>query len=600
MIISEKTSQSIQGGEFIIKETLPHSVFIPEIWEEEQQLISQTCIDFMENEVHPLEKEIESMKNPEIIPNLLAKAGELGLLAAPIPEVYEGFGMGTKTSMLIMEKLGDGNSFAVAFAAHTGIGTLPILYYGTENQKQKYIPKLASGAWKACYCLTEPDAGSDANSGKTKAELTSDGKHYKINGQKMWITNGGFADVFIVFARIENDKNLTAFIAEKNYPGISMNDEEKKMGIKGSSTRQIFFNDCLIPVENMLSERGNGFKIAVNVLNIGRIKLGAAVLGGSKRALNLSLKYSNERQQFNQPISSFGAIKFKLAEMACKIFATESAIYRASHDIDQDFQKRIDSGSNYAEAKLKSTEEFAIECAITKVHASEVLDFCVDENVQIHGGMGFSADALAEKAFRDARINRIFEGTNEINRLLSIDMLIRKSLKGELDFITPAKAVAKELISIPDFNSESNVSVLEKESKLIQNLKKVFLMLAGKAAEKLGKNLKEEQEIVMNLADILIEIYCLESALLRTQKLADLRGENACNIQIDLTKVYMHNAINKILVASKEAIYALSDGDELKMLFIGLKRFTKVEAFNLKNARRRIAEALIDANKYNY
>lgn len=590
--------QMPKGGAFLIKETEAKDIFIPEEWSEEQKMIAQTCEDFLKAEIFPRLDEIDSMKDPELMPQLMDKAGELGLLGTSVPESYGGFGMDFNTSMLVAEKIGAGHSFAVALSAHTGIGTLPILYYGNEEQKQKYLPKLASGEWKAAYCLTEPDSGSDANSGKTKAVLTADGKFYEITGQKMWITNGGFADLYIVFAKIEDDKNLTAFIVERSFGGITMNEEEKKMGIKGSSTRQIFFNECKVPVENMLSERQNGFKIAVNILNIGRIKLGAAAFGAAKKTIDHSVNYANERKQFNTAIANFGAIKHKLAEMTTKVYATESAHYRASQNIDDAYAALVSSGMEEAKARLKSVEEFAIECAMLKVHGSEVLDFVVDEGVQIFGGMGFSAESPVEKGYRDARINRIFEGTNEINRMLCIDMLLKRAMKGELDLMGPAMAVAKELTSIPDFSTDTDDTLFAAEKKVLQNLKKAGLMVAGSAVQKLMQNLKDEQEILMHLADMMIEGYVAESTLLRTEKLIGIRGEEACQHQIDMTRIYLHHAINVATSAAKEAIYAFAEGDELRMMLMGLKRYTKIEPMNLKEARRRIADYVISKNEY--
>ena len=463
-------------------------------------MIAQTCQDFIDQEVYPKIDEIDSMQHPEIMPELLNKAGELGLLGTAVPESLGGFGMNFNTTMLVSEVCGAGYSFAVAMSAHTGIGTLPILYYGNEEQKQKYVTKLATGEWKAAYCLTEPDSGSDANSGKTKATLTADGKHYMLEGQKMWITNGGFADIFIVFAKIEDDKNLSAFIVEKAFGGITMNEEEKKMGIKGSSTRQIFFDDCKVPVENMLSERGNGFKIALNILNVGRIKLGVAALGGVKAGISAAVQYANERKQFGQPIAQFGAIKHKIAEMVVKTYASEAGHYRAGQNIDDAYNAFVEAGMEPAQARLNSLEEFAIECAILKVHGSEVLDFAVDEAVQIGGGMGYSADGPFERGYRDARINRIFEGTNEINRMLTVDMLLKRAMKGSLDLMGPAQAVASELISIPDFSTGDNDIFFAKEKKVLANLKKSGLMVAGAAVQKLMQKLSEEQEILMNLS----------------------------------------------------------------------------------------------------
>jgi alkylation response protein AidB-like acyl-CoA dehydrogenase len=591
-------TRAIKGGEFLIRETPASEIFIPEEFNEEQQMIRQQCEDFLKKEIWPRLDEIDSMKDPTLMPKLLDKAGELGLLGTSVPQEYGGFGMDFNTSMLVAEVLGAGHSFAVAISAHTGIGTLPILYYGNEEQKRKYIPKLATGEWKAAYCLTEPDAGSDANSGKTRATLSADGKHYIINGQKMWITNGGFADVFTVFAKIDDDKNLSAFIVEKSFGGITMNEEEKKMGIKGSSTRQIFFNDCKVPVENLLSERGNGFKIAVNILNIGRIKLGIAAVGGSKKTITTAVTYAKERKQFGVPIATFGAIKYKIAEMCTRVFASESAHYRASQNIEDAYHAWIAAGVDPAQARLKSLEEFAIECAILKVHGSEVLDYVVDEGVQIYGGMGFSAEGPMDRAYRDARINRIFEGTNEINRLLTIDMLLKRAMKGHLDLMTPALAVQKELLAIPDFGGEAETGLFVQEKKALANLKKAGLMVAGAAVQKFMNKLADEQEILMNLADMLIEGYVAESALLRVEKMIALKGEQACEMQKEMAIIYLHEAMQKAAAAGREAITAFAEGDELRLMLMGLKRFTKIEPYNLKNARRKVADYVIEKGEY--
>ncbi|GIV39737.1 MAG: acyl-CoA dehydrogenase [Thermonema sp.] len=588
----------IKGGEFLIKDVTPEEIFTPEEFTEEQRMLIQACKDFLEKEVYPKVEELDEAKDTSLMVSLLDKAGELGLLGAGVPEEYGGMGMDFNSTMLITEYLGAGHSFAVAFSAHTGIGTLPIQYYGNEEQKKKYLPKLASGEWKAAYCLTEPDSGSDANSGKTKATLSEDGKYYIINGQKMWITNGGFADVYIVFAKIDDDKNLSAFIVEKDFGGITMNPPEKKMGIKGSDTRQIFFNDCKVPVENLLSERENGFKIAVNILNIGRIKLAAAAIGASKAALSHAIRYANERKQFGRPISSFGAIKHKIAESAVKIFASEAATYRAGQNIEDAIKMYKEAGMSDSEAKLESLKQFAIECAMMKVHGSEVLDYVVDEAVQIYGGMGYSAESPVERAYRDARINRIFEGTNEINRLLTVDMILRRAMKGELDVMGPAMAVAKELMAIPDFGAEADTSLFAAELKAVKNFKKAILMVAGAAAQKLGKGLGEEQEIIMNVADMLIETYVTESVLLRVLKMAQKQGEEATALYQDLARVYLYDAVDVIQKAAREAITAFAEGDELRVMLLGLKRFTKLEPFNVKAARRRIADYLIEKNEY--
>jgi alkylation response protein AidB-like acyl-CoA dehydrogenase len=602
MSVAAVNQTSIKGGEFLIKETLANQIFIPEEFNEEQRMIADTCRDFLSKEVWPRLDEIDHAKSPELISGLMDKAGELGLLGTAVPEEFGGFGMNFNTSMLVAEATGAGNSFSVALSAHTGIGTLPILYYGNEEQKSRYLPKLATGEWKAAYCLTEPDSGSDANSGKTKAKLSADGRHYVVNGQKMWITNGGFADVFIVFVKIEEngetDKNLTAFIIEKSFGGITMNEPEHKMGIKGSDTRQIFFNDCLVPVENMLSERGNGFKIAVNILNVGRIKLSAAALGGAKRVASQAIQYANERKQFGTAIANFGAIKHKLAEMAVGMFATESASYRVGQNIDDLIQAFKEKGVNDAEAKLKALEEFAIECAIMKVHGSEVLDFVVDEGVQVYGGMGFSADAPMDRAYRDSRINRIFEGTNEINRLLVVDMLLKRAMKGQLDLMGPAMAVGKEILSIPDFSSEEDDALFAAEKKVIKNLKKAALMIAGAAVQKFMMKLSDEQEIIMNLADMVIEIYVAESVLLRVEKRIGLLGDGANALHKDIASIYLNRAVERVNNAGRAAITSFAESDELRVMLMGLKRFTKIEPVNLKDARRRIADELIAKNDY--
>jgi alkylation response protein AidB-like acyl-CoA dehydrogenase len=602
MAVAEDKITSIKGGEFLIKETSASQIFIPEEFSEEQKMIADTCRDFLKAEIWPRLDEIDQAKSPALIASLMDKAGELGLLGTVVPEEYGGFGMDFNTSMLVAEATGAGNSFSVALSAHTGIGTLPILYYGNEEQKHKYLPKLASGEWKAAYCLTEPDSGSDANSGKTKAILTSDGKHYNINGQKMWITNGGFADVFIVFAKIEEngqtDKNLTAFILDKTIAGITMNEPEHKMGIKGSDTRQIFFNDCLVPAENMLSDRGNGFKIAVNILNIGRIKLAAAALGGSKRVAQQAINYANERKQFGVSISAFGAIKHKLAEMAVGMFTTEAAAYRVGQSIDDITASLLEKGMPEAEAKLKALEELAIECAIMKVHGSEVLDYVVDEGVQIYGGMGFSADAPMDRAYRDSRINRIFEGTNEINRLLVVDMLLKRTMKGQLDLMTPAMAVGKEIMSIPDFSTDEDDTIFTAEKKVLKNLKKAVLMVAGAAVQKFMTKLSDEQEIIMNLADMVIETYAAESVLLRVEKRIGLTGEASNALYKDIALIYLNRAVEKTNNAGRSAITSFAEGDELRVMLMGLKRFTKIEPINLKDARRRIADELIAKNDY--
>ncbi|MCA1752654.1 MAG: acyl-CoA dehydrogenase family protein [Flavobacteriales bacterium] len=591
-----KTKKAIRGGEFLIRETAPFEIFIPEEWSEEHQMIAQSCIDFINTEIVPNLDRMDAMEEG-FMQQALDKAGELGLLGVSIPEQYGGLGLDFKSSMLAAEALGAGHAFSVAYGAHTGIGTLPILYYGNEAQKEKYVTKLATGEWKACYCLTEPSAGSDANSGKTKAKLTDDGKHYVINGQKMWITNSGFADVFIVFAKIDDDKNLSAFIVEKGHEGIELNPEEKKMGIKGSSTRQVFFHDVKVPVENMLNERGMGFKIALNILNIGRIKLAAGVLGGMKDTIDHSIKYANDRNQFGRSISKYGAIRHKLAEQAVRTYVLESASYRITQNIEDAISSLEAEGMDRSDAILKGIEEYAAECAMMKVFGSECLDFVCDEAVQIHGGMGYSAEMRVERAYRDARINRIFEGTNEINRMLTVDMLLKKAMKGELDLMGPAMAVAKELTSIPDMGNGDD-SPYAKELKLIENFKKTVLMVAGSAAQKLTQSLAKEQEILMNIADMAIWTYSCESALLRAMKIAELHGEEAAADKLTMARIWIYDCTDRIHKAGKDAINSFVEGDEKRMMLMGLKRFTKHDGLNVKEARQQIAASLIEAENY--
>ncbi len=591
---STSTEKRFKGGEYIIREQEASSIFIPEQFDEEQKMMADMARDFLATEVHPILDRIDAQE-PGLMEKLLEKAGELGLLATSIPEQYEGFGKDFNTSLLLTEVVGAGHSFAVALAAHTGIGTLPILYFGTEEQKKKYLPKLASGEWKASYCLTEPGSGSDALAAKTKAVLSADGSHYILNGQKMWITNAGFADTFIVFAQIDGDK-FTGFIVEKG-EGVSLGNEEHKMGIKGSSTRQVFFNDCKVPKENVLGEIGKGHLIAFNILNIGRIKLAAAALGGSTRVSTLSIQYAKERIQFKQPIANFGAIQYKLAEQAIKIYTVQSAMYRAGQGIQDAEEELVKQGKTYEEALLAAAQEYAIECAMLKVAGSETLDYVSDEGVQILGGYGFSADYPMDRSYRDSRINRIFEGTNEINRMLTMDMFLKKAMKGELDLMGPAMAVQKELMAIPDFGAEDE-GLFAEEKKAIKNMKKALLMIAGAAAQKYMDKLAGEQEILMNMADIAIDIYVAESTLMRTEKLISIKGEDAAKGQIDMTKVNVFDAADRINIAGKNAINSMTDGDMQRMMLMGLKRFTKVAPLNTKDARRRIAAQLIEANQY--
>ena len=591
-----KENKAITGGEFIIRDVSCEEIFTPEDWTEEHLMMKQTAKDFVNSRVVP---NLDPIDNQEegLMPKLLEESGELGLLSSSIPESLGGLGMDFKSTMIITEGVGGGHSFAVSFSAHTGIATLPILYYGNEAQKQKYIPGLATGKLKGCYCLTEPSSGSDANSAKSKAILSEDGSHYVLNGQKMWITNAGFADIFIVFAKIDDDENLTAFIVEKEYEGITMNPEEKKMGIKGSSTRQVFFNDVKVPVDNLLYERGKGFKIAVNILNIGRIKLGGVVIGACKEGIDYSIRYANEREQFGRPIAKYGAIRHKIGEMTIQTYAAETAVYRATQNIDDAIQALETNGVEHGQATLKGIASFAPECAMMKVVCSEVADYVVDEAVQIFGGMGYSAETQVERAYRDARINRIFEGTNEINRMLTVDMILKKAMKGEMDLMGPAMEVANELTGIPEFGPPPT-DIFDRHHLYIKNFKKSILMVAGSAAQKLMMTLAKEQEILMNIADMMNWAYTAESLVLRVQKLHKAKGEDAASIQLDMMQTYVYSVADKINIAGKEALNGFAEGDELKMMMLGMKRFTKVDPFNCKEARRRVADACISKNEY--
>jgi len=587
--------KAITGGEFLIRKTTSSEVFIPEEWSEEQIMMKKTCDDFVSSQIITNIDRIDALEEG-LMPSILKKAGELGLLGVSVPEELNGLGMDFKTSMLVTESLGAGYSFSVAYGAHTGIGTLPVLYYGNEEQRKAFASKLSTGEWLACYCLTEPESGSDANSGKTKAVLSEDGKNYVISGQKMWITNAGFADFFTVFAKVENDENLTAFVLTKDMAGIELNAEEKKMGIKGSSTRQVFFNQVAVPVENMLSERGNGFKIAVNILNIGRIKLAGGVLGGAKGCITEAVKYALARNQFGRSISKYGAIKSKLGEMAIRSYALESALYRATQNIDDAIEDLKKNGVEKNVAVLKGIASFAPECAMLKVYGSETLDFVVDESVQIFGGMGYSAESMVERAYRDSRINRIFEGTNEINRMLTVDMILKKAMKGELDLMGPAMNVANELMSIPDF-SEPSENVFERYLSYVEGFKKSVLMIAGSAAQKLMMQLAKEQEILMNIADMCIYTYIAESTVLRTQKRFEAQPENS-EVQLEMMKTLILDFGDRINKCGKDALYAFTEGDEQRMMLMGLRRFTKTEAHNVKESRRKVADALIQSEEY--
>ena len=588
---------TIHGGEWIIKEVKSEDVFIPEEFNEEQLMVRDMCSQFLDTEVLPVVERMDKLE-PGLMPGLLEKAGEQGLLGVSVPEQYGGMGKDFITSTIVAEYLGGGYSFSVANAAHTGIGTLPILYFGTEAQRAKYVPKLASGEFKGSYGLTEPNSGSDALSAKTTAKLSADGKHYILNGQKCWITNGGFADIYTVFAKIDGEQ-FTAFIVERGMEGFTLGPEEHKMGIKGSSTVQLYFQDCKVPVENVLGEIGRGHIIAFNILNIGRLKLGAATIGGARRALSTTLKYAKAREQFKLPIVKFGAIRHKLAEMAIRLWVGEAALYRVAKNIDEKEHELLAAGKDLSAALLGGAEEYAIECAILKVFGSEVLDFVVDEGVQIHGGNGYSDEYEISKAYRDSRINRIYEGTNEINRLLTVDMVLKRAMKGQLDLMGPAMNVQKELMSIPDFGDQDDAP-FAKEHKAIANFKKCILMVAGAAVQKLMMTLSKEQEILMNIADMSIITYHAESALLRLEKLSKTKSEAELAVQTAIVKTYIYDAADAINKAGKDALNSFADGDELRMMHIGLKRFTKVDPFNTKEARRTICAQLVadDGHKF--
>jgi alkylation response protein AidB-like acyl-CoA dehydrogenase len=588
-------TKALHGGEWMIAESNPEQTFIREDFNEEQKMVLDMCHQFLNTEVLPIIDRIDKLE-PGLMPSLLQKAGEQGLLSTSLPEEYGGLAKDFITSTLVNEGLGGGFSFSVAVAAHTGIGTLPILYFGTPEQKQKYIPKLGSGEWKASYGLTEPNSGSDALSAKTTAKLSDDGKYYILNGQKCWITNGGFADVYTVFAKIDGDK-FTGFIIDRGMEGFTQGPEEHKMGIKGSSTVQLYFQDCKVPVENVLGEIGKGHLIAFNILNIGRLKLCAAALGGSRRSAETAATYAKTREQFKIPIAKFGAIRHKIAEMAIRIWVADAALYRTAFWIQEKEEELLDSGKTFAEALLGAAEEYAIECSMLKVFGSEVLDFVVDEGVQIHGGNGFSDEYLISKAYRDSRINRIYEGTNEINRLLTVDMVLKRAMKGKLDLMGPAMAVQKELMSIPDFGAGEEGDFAN-ELKYIAQFKKAILMVAGAAVQKLMMQLEKEQEVLMNIADMAIETFHAESALLRTMKLAGERGLEAVSIEKDVMQTYLYDAADRINKAGKDALNSFASGDELNMMHIGLKRFTKVAPFNSKDARRRICDKVLADPNY--
>lgn len=595
-IIKDMSKNNIAGGEFLIKEQDAQSTFIPEEINEEQKMFREMTRDFLEKEVHHLREKIDKQsENPDLIPQLMEKAAALGILGAALPEEYGGMSVDFNTESVLSEELGKSQSFSVALAAHMGIGTLPILYYGSDAQKKKYLAGLGDGSVKAAYCLTEPDSGSDALSAKSKAVL--DGDEWVINGAKMWITNGGFADLFTVFAQVDGDK-FTGFLVEKGTPGLTLGDEEVKLGIKGSSTRQVFLDDVRIPKDNLLGEIGKGHKIAFNVLNIGRYKLCAMVMGGSKRSINVAVNYANERHQFGVAISSFGAIQHKIAEMAIKTYATDSATYRVSGLITDRIAELVTEGKTKVEGKLIAAEEYSIECAILKVLGSETLDYVVDEAVQIFGGTGYSEEFPVASMYRDARINRIFEGTNEINRMLAVGQLMKKALKGEIDLMGPAMKIQEELMEIPDFGDEGDGSALYEEKKAVRQAKKAILMAAGAAAQKYMMELDKQQEILMNLADMVIDVFTAESTVLRTEKLIAQQGEEATALQVAMTKCYVNDAMERTYLAGKHALAAFAKDDMLVMMHMGVKRFTKYPMTDTISLRKQVAAKLIAENKY--
>lgn len=589
------STNALKSGEFLVREVKAADIFIPEEYNEEQLMIAQTVQDFLEAEVYP---NLDRLDSPDIVlmKEILKKSGELGLMGIAIPEEYMGFGQSFVTQMLAAEKVGAGYSFSVAFMAHCGIGTLPIMYYGTEEQRQNYVTKLATGDFIGAYCLTEPGAGSDANSGKTNARLSEDGQHYILNGQKMWITNAGFADVQTVFAKIDNDRVLSAFIVDRNTPGIVVTPDEKKMGIKGSSTAQIFFTDVKIPVGNLIGARGEGFRIALSILHMGRIKLGANVLGAAKKAINDSVKYANERKQFCTAIATFGAIKYKLAEQVIRTFAIESAIYRVSKDIEDQIEANKASGEDIGRASVEGISHYAVEAAILKVYGSEVLDYVVDEAVQIHGGMGYSAEVAVERGYRDSRINRIFEGTNEINRLLVVDTAMKRAMKGDFDLFGEAEKV----YSSNGFETETGLSGYAQKMAWIRNFKKVALLCIHGANAAFGKQLVKEQEVLNNISDVIMDTYVTESLCLRVEKIESMKGADYASLYKDMLDVNITDAASRIRKQAMDAVYSFTEGEEAARLFALIDKLTFTAGVNVKAARRRIADRLIEDNAYKF
>ena len=583
------TSTVMKGAGWLNTAQDPTQVFIPEDCNQEELMMMDMCHQFLEKEVFPLLERIDQQE-PGLLKSIMEKAAEAGLMGISIPEQYGGLGKSFLYSVLAAEALGAGHSFSVATATHSGMGTLPILYFGTEAQQKKYIPSLVSGESKGAYGLTEANSGSDTMRITTSAVLSSDGKHYLLNGQKCWVTNGGMADVFTIFAKVDGSQ-FTAFIVERGMEGFSQGPEEHKMGLRGTSTVPLYFQDCKVPVENVLGEIGKGHHIALNILNTGRLKLCASNVGGAKKYLETSVKYARSRELLKTPIADFGAIRHKLGEMATRIWVVESALYRSASLIDEKEKELLAKGHPFHEAQLAASEEYAIECAILKVAGSELIGYVVDEGVQVHGANGYNEAFHIARAYRDSRINRILEGTNEINRLVTVDMVFKRAMKGRIDMMGPAMAVQKELMSIPDFGA-ADESLFAAELKAIQQFKKAVFLVAGAAVQKLMMKIESEQEILMHIADMAIDIFLAESALLRTIKLANLRGEEGVARELDMTRIYMYDAADRIAKNGRDAINAFASGDEQRMMLLGIKRFTKVTPFNTKDARRRIADGL--------
>lgn len=593
-----ENSKALKSGEFLVAETTAQDIFIPEEYNEEQLMIAQTCRDFLNTEVYPNLDKLDK-QDRELMKEILKKSGDLGLMGVSIPEEYNGFGQSFVTQMLTAETIGAGYSFSVAFMAHCGIGTLPIMYYGNEEQRQKYVSRLATGELLGAYCLTEPGAGSDANSGKTNAKPSEDGTHYILNGQKMWITNAGFADTQVVFAKIENDRVLSAFIVESSLPGVVVAPDEKKMGIKGSSTAQIFYNDVKVPAENLIGARGEGFRIALSILHMGRLKLGANVIGAAKKAISDSVKYANERKQFCVLISTFGAIKHKLAEQVIRTFGHESATYRVSYDIDRLIDEMKATGMDKGRATIEAISHYAVEAALLKVYGSEMLDFVADEAVQIHGGMGYSAEMAVERGYRDSRINRIFEGTNEINRLLVVDTAMKRAMKGDFDLFGEAEKLSNDLQNVACKPSGSE-SYFEEKQLYIKNLKKVALLAIDGASKQFGKKLVQEQEVLNNISDIMMQVYIAESMALRINKLEAMKGAGSCSVYRDILDVYLYDSADQVRKSGSDAVNSFAQPEQIPVMLSAIEALTKVPALNVKESRRRIADKLIADNEYKF